>query len=143
MALVFLDKVLHVFHVGLSHYEWKKPKAGSFLAVSMLENAALKEKLTYLKGLIKQQLFNKSRIEMTHSFSELKSFNDHYIKIENILFPMFELKAKRVEGLKIMWALHDQIRISLDKIVSLLNTEIIDTQLLNTEINYLFTISQL
>ena len=132
--LAFLDKVLHVFHAGLSHYEWKKPEAGSFIAVLMLENAALKEKLTQLKELIKQQSFNKSRIEMTRRFSELKSFNDHYIKIENILFPMLELKAKRFEGLKIMWALHDQIRISLDKIGSLLNAEIIDTPQLNTEI---------
>ena len=93
--LVFLDKILHVFHAGLSHYEWKKPEAGSFIAVLILENAALKDKLTQLKGLIKQQSFDISRTEMTHGFSELKSFNDHYVKIENILFPMLELKAKR------------------------------------------------
>ncbi len=136
--LVYLDRVIHVFHVGLSHYVWKKPEAGSYLAIMMLENAALKDKLAKLKELIKQQAFENNKTEMSQGFGELKVFNDHYVKIQNILFPMLEMKAKRFEGLKIMWALHDQIGISLSKVISLLENERIDLKNLNAEIGKLY-----
>lgn len=109
--LTYLGKVVNVFGHGL---EKRGPIDSTypFLQDLMAENAALQAKLDVVKGLLldKELEFEDRRMALKPLITELTSFEDHYAKKENILFPMLEKKDARYEGSAIMWALHDQVR---------------------------------
>lgn len=50
---------------------------------------------------------------------EIKAIELHYVKKENILFPYFEARYPRYRCLSLMWALHDDMRRSLSRLVAL------------------------
>ncbi len=115
-----VDRLIHVFHLGLGGYVWDKPDPDSFLGLLRQENECLLERMQALKELLKKKdvLSHKMIIEtMVRDLSEIEK---HYQKKENILFPMMEKKKEQYRGLSVMWALHDQARASLKKLASLL-----------------------
>lgn len=118
-----LDKVINVFYKNLKVYEWKKPEKDEFSYYLLLENKALMEKLESMKEIIKtdKNWFNNPVFK--EKFFEIKEFPVHYLKKENILFPIMEKKNKDFNGLKIMWALHDETRRILKEFEMLLNVE--------------------
>ena len=69
---------------------------------------------------------------------ELQEFNHHYLKKENILFPYLEKKMKKFDGLSIMWALHDETRAQIKKVIECLEAEDCKDAELNTELGKLF-----
>jgi len=137
--LEILDKVIHVFNKSLIKYQWKKPEKGSFLDALMKENEALEEKLSAIKEIIKKKDFKNNKDDLLKRIEELQQFDDHYLKKENILFPYLEKKMKKFEGLSIMWALHDEARASLKKLIYILKSEEASETDFNVEIgNLLF-----
>jgi len=138
--LKILDKVIHVFNKSLIQYEWKEPEENSFLHTMMKENQALEEKLAVIKEIIKEKDFKKNKERLLRHIEELVEFDAHYLKKENILFPYMEKKMKKFEGLSIMWALHDEARTSLKKLINILKSENPNEIDFNVEIGNLFFI---
>ncbi|MDF2531329.1 MAG: putative sensor protein [Clostridia bacterium] len=121
--LVILDKVINVFYKSLIEYAWRRPEKNSFVDYLLQENRALIFKLEAIKEIIKEKDFQARKNELLHKIRELQQFNHHYLKKENILFPFLEKKMKKFDGLAIMWALHDETRAQLKKVIETLETE--------------------
>lgn len=136
--LEILDKVINVFYKSLNTYSWKRPEKDSFLDVLMQENRALVNKLDAIREIIKEQNFQRRKGDLLTSIGELKAFNDHYLKKENILFPYMEKKMEKFQGLTIMWSLHDEARTRLNQMISLLESEECTEGEFNSEIGNLF-----
>lgn len=136
--LVFLDKVINVFYKSLSGYTWKKPEKNSFVGLMLEENKALVQKLEDIKDIIRLEDFNRRKEALLPKILELKEFNDHYLKKENILFPYMEKRMEKFEGLAIMWALHDEARAQLDRVIACLRSEACQEAELNVGLGSLF-----
>ena len=122
----YIDKVINVFYKYLDQYPWEKPAKNTFLYYLMQENEALINKLTAIKKILKQfqgrteSDFDQLRQVFTQPFQELLEFDSHYLKKENILFPVLEKKWKNHRPLQVMWSLHDDIRQTLKDINTVL-----------------------
>ncbi len=138
--LKILDKIIHVFNLSFSDYNWDKPLRDSFLDTLTKENRALADKLEYIKEIIKRKDFKGNKAELLKRIEELQKFNPHYLKKENILFPYLEKKKERFEGLKIMWSLHDEVRAALKETIATLGPDEYDETRFNIAVGNLFFI---
>ncbi|MBS4535048.1 DUF438 domain-containing protein [Clostridium sp. D2Q-14] len=136
--LVFLDKVINVFYKSLYNYRWEKPENDNFLMDLIYENEALEKKTNIIKKILKnKEVENKKEILLSR-IKELQEFNEHYLKKENILFPYLEKRMERFEGLKIMWALHDEVRIKVKEMIRILKDKESNEKEINIAIGKLF-----
>lgn len=108
--LVFLDKVINVFYKSLMEYSKPIPQTNLFLKTLEYENDALVLKVETIKEAIRQTNLKEKKKLLWTLLVELETFNAHYLKKENILFPYMEKSRESFEGVSIMWALHDLIR---------------------------------
>ncbi|NLW11508.1 MAG: hypothetical protein GX028_05770, partial [Clostridiaceae bacterium] len=120
VILEYLDKVINVFHLGLTAYNWQKPAAGSFLGLLRLENEQLVKRLDEISEKLQADSIDCQRLSLLADVSELLEFEAHYLKKENILFPYMEKKQDRYEGVAIMWSLHDEARSCLKEAIAAL-----------------------
>ncbi len=118
--LLYLDKVINVFYKSLINYEWEKPSEDDFINSLLAENAALVSKIEAIKTIIKLGNCAENRVLLLDSISELKQFNEHYLKKENVLFPYLEKRMSKFEGLSIMWTLHDKVRQEIRETIEIL-----------------------
>jgi PAS domain S-box-containing protein len=121
--LIYLDKVINVFYKSLTEYKWSLPVNNSFLGYLMKENQAMVSRLDNIKVILKEKDFFSRKFSLIPHVKELQAFDAHYLKKENILFPYLEKKADKFNGLSIMWALHDETRARLIKVIGLLESE--------------------
>ncbi|MDD4343197.1 MAG: PAS domain-containing protein [Eubacteriales bacterium] len=115
-----LDKVINVFYKNLKEYKWEKPEIDTFSNYLIKENEALIKRMEEMKEIIKNKSDWFIDKKFNQLFNEVKDFHVHYTKKENILFPIMEKKNKDFNGLKIMWALHDEGRKSIKEFNKLL-----------------------
>jgi uncharacterized protein len=114
--LGYLERVLMAFYPHLKSFEIT-PLPDSFIDHLHQENQAFENHLESIKTILKKQDFDAHRLELHELFKTCDVFNVHYLKKENILFPMLEKKHKEFKGLTLMWTLHDQTRSSLKHIL--------------------------
>jgi len=133
--LVFLDKIINVFYKSLISYSWKRPEENSFIGLLMQENRGLINRLDSVKETLKEKDFELKRRELIPKVRELMEFKHHYMKKENILFPFLEKKMEKFNGL---WAIHDETRSLLKKVMECLENESCDEVKLNVELGNLF-----
>lgn len=125
----YIDKVINVFYESLKDYRWVKPQEGTFLYYLMLENSMYEFQLQKVKVILRgykdRDVPGRDEIsgELLSHFTTFSDFESHYIKIENILFPVLENKWDYYRPLKVMWSLHDDIRKKLKEILVLLKSE--------------------
>ena len=124
-----VNKVINVLFNGLKAYQWEKPEEGTFLYYLMLENRAFEFRLNAVKKIIKSYKgrevsdFDSLRGDLLARFEEFREFESHYIKKENILFPLLEKRWHKHRPLKVMWSLHDDLRRKLKEIIRILSSE--------------------
>jgi DUF438 domain-containing protein len=139
-----VGKIINVFYKSLSAYQWEKPGEGHFLYYLMLENCEVKKIMTKLKSVIKvffkgeNQDFSTLRHKLMQHVEQLKTYELHYIKKENILFPYIEKAFPQYRCLQLMWSFHDDFRRSLKVLDVILQDTLPDKELLNKEIGKLF-----
>lgn len=139
-----VGKIINVFYKSLSAYQWEKPGEGHFLYYLMLENREVQKIMTKLKSVIKvffkgeNQDFSTLRHKLMQHVEQLKTYELHYIKKENILFPYIEKAFPQYRCLQLMWSFHDDFRRSLKVLDVILQDTLPDKELLNKEIGKLF-----
>ncbi len=133
-----VDMLMNVFHKGLSDYKWDNPKKESFIFYLMEENKQVINTLNNLKKHISNQTFEVDRHAILLILDDLKLFDSHYQKIENIIFPMMQKKLKDFDGLAIMWELHVMTRKTLKILREQFNEKTIKKELVNQLIGKLF-----
>ena len=124
--LGYVDKLINVFNLPLNEFKWEKPETSSFLGQLIEENDLAKKTLEDFKTNIKKEKLEKEIDAVKDFINELKKYNEHLIKLENILFPSLEKKNEIYNGLSVMWSLHDRIRSTWKEIESgVINNEVI------------------
>lgn len=118
--LVFLDKIINGFYKTLLDYVWKKPKNSQFLDEMYEENALLEAKVEEMKKELQEANPDQRKSKLLASTKELASFDNHYLKKENILFPYMEKSKAKFQGTSIMWELHDNVRTQIKETITLL-----------------------
>ncbi len=116
--LNYVDKLMNIFYKPLSMHGWKRPEADSFIGYLIQENTALKGILERFKETIKAGNLSNRENEILVFAEEISKYNEHLLKLENILFPYLERKDERYFGFKVLWTLHDQTRDTIKKILS-------------------------
>lgn len=116
-ALSYVDKLVNIFYKPLSAYQWRRPEEGTFLYYLMAENDGMKAVLEEMRTYLKERDYEKNRQALLLLAIKLKDYNGHMQKLENILFPYMEQKKEEFDGLKIMWALHDEARKWLSQLI--------------------------
>lgn len=111
-----IEKVMNVIYDHLKNYDWKKPEKGHPLYYLMLENRELEKLLDKLK----KELQERDLKGLQSDVGKLFSMDRHYLRKENILFPYLEKNWENCRPLTIMWSIHDDIRMKLKEVQSLL-----------------------
>ncbi|ABW17644.1 DUF438 domain-containing protein [Alkaliphilus oremlandii] len=137
-VLVFLDKIINVFYKSLSHHQWERPANDNFLVDLILENEALFERAEEIKIDLKEENLEIKKEKLIPKVKALEAIKHHYLKKENILFPYLEKTMEKFHGLKIMWALHDEVRNRIQETVSILQSKESDEKEVNGVIGKLF-----
>ncbi len=137
-------KIINVFYKSLGSFQWDKPAEGHFLYYLMLENREVEKIMTELRSVIKiyfkeeNQDFSPLKDKLRLYVKELKNYELHYLKKENILFPHIEKSFPQYRCLQIMWSFHDDFRRILKALKLILQSEFPNKDLLNKEIGKLF-----
>lgn len=136
--LEFLDKVVHVFYGNLKKNRPQFDQNNQFLQELLKENRLLEKQFDLLRPMMKQLDIHNKRYEMMDILKNLKNFYPHYEKKENLLFPLLESKDNKFSGLSIMWALHNEIKDSIDHNIKLLENKETNNQVIIESISKLF-----
>lgn len=136
--LTFVDKLINIFYKALSQYQWKQPKEGTFLFYLMEENKGLLKNLEDFKTVVKKGDILEERQLTIQFLKNTMNYNEHLLKLENILFPYLEKRMERFNGLQIMWSLHDEVRDKIKRLMTVLEHNEIDTKEINAEIGQLY-----
>lgn len=100
------DVHVQVFKEALEHKTVPGLPAGHPVHTFMLENRAAED---VLKKLTEVRDFSAEREKMFELLDRLAEIEKHYLRKENQLFPIIEIKGITGPS-KVMWALHDDIR---------------------------------
>lgn len=139
-----VSKLINTFYKSLKQQTWEKPAENHFLSYLMLENRGaekiIDEMRVVVKALFGQSVKNENELaaELLQLINDLKLYELHYIKKENILFPFIERTFSQYRCLQLMWSFHDDFRKSLKSIENLLNHNPLRKELLNKELGRLF-----
>lgn len=117
-----------------------------FLNAMVLENQQMEIRMKALKQLVKtinvkgieeeQLQFLKS--EIRKKLNQLREFENHYIRKENLLFPYLEKAWSDFRCLQVMWSLHDDVRVGLKLLDELLGKEDMNMEEFNYAIGTLY-----
>ncbi len=141
-----VNKILNLFYTSLNEFSGTiEPEDNTFLSCLKKENEELEKRLNEIKPGIKKinkkisdEDFKKELILLKEKFIELLEFDKHYIKKENILFPILEKEWGDYRCLQIMWSFHDDIRRNLKSVISQLQNTKVDLFQINRLIGDLF-----
>lgn len=139
-----VGKLINIFYKSLKQHSWEKPGEDHFLSYLMLENRGVEKIINEMRVIVKA-LFSQSvndenelAAKLLQLISDLKFYELHYIKKENILFPFIESTFSQYRCLQLMWSFHDDFRKTLKSLEELLKLEPLKKELLNTEFGRLF-----
>jgi len=141
-----INRSLNMLYKGLVSKEIPKYEQKPFFGILQQENNALNERLIALrpfikafneKGAGKQQIAGALK-EISKRVHALQEFNLHYVKKENILFPVVEKHLPEYGCLPMMWSYHDDIRKFIKDTVEIIEKGNTDLKILNRLLGDLF-----
>ncbi len=120
-----VNKILNIFYEPIKKHGKALPDKNSFLFYLMAENREMEKRMLELKIETKRVFGQKNPgVELIQrkdiigsKLSELKEYDNHYLKKENILFPHFEKVFPDYRCVSVMWSMHDDARSSLDRLI--------------------------
>ena len=141
-----INRSLNMLYKGLVSKEIPDYSTQPFFNVLQQENNELNERLIALRPFIKafneknadEQKIRSALREIKNRVSALQEFNLHYVKKENILFPLIEKHLKEYGCLPMMWSYHDDIRNLMKSTVETIIPDHTDLKLLNRLLGDLF-----
>jgi len=139
-----LGKLINTFYSSLSACEWEKPDENHFLSCLMRENRAVEKIMKDIKSVLKllpkteNSLDEPVKADLLKLVNELKVYELHYIKKENILFPIIEKTFPQYRCLQLMWSFHDDFRKIIKNIGAILSEAVPDKVILIRELGKLF-----
>lgn len=135
-VLVSVDKLINVFYESLSCHKLAEPTDNDFIKYLIVENNALDSTLNDFKEVIKSEAL-KGNHKLRTFLDKVLEYKEHLVKLENILFPYLEKEDERFDGLKILWALHDETRSMIKKLEAAFKEDA-DEKDIKMQISYLY-----
>lgn len=139
-----VGKIMNVFYKSLNSKDPVVLPESHFLNFMMLENREMESLMQKIKELLKS-LAVVNELEKTKLLADirnqvelLKPYELHYVKKENILFPLIEKRFPDYRCIHLMWSFHDDFRNTIKTLSNILNSETIDIKQLNSEMGKLF-----
>lgn len=86
-----------------------------FLAEMRAENDAMMAVLDRVRPRLRETRSPERDAAIAAALAELKQFNAHFVRKQNILFPTLESKDEAFSALSLLWAWHDESRAALDQ----------------------------
>ncbi len=108
--LEVLGKVVKILAGHMPAYNRESASPGDFIFELMKENERASEILEKYKGMIAVNKEKDTSTVLRSLAEEIKEYEIHLLKKENILFPSMEKKNGIYSGVALMWALHDEFR---------------------------------
>ncbi|MBK7174423.1 MAG: DUF438 domain-containing protein [Bacteroidales bacterium] len=139
-----VGKLINIFYKSLKHQKWQMPSEDHFLSYMMQENRAVEKIIAVLRINIKTFLScsdeNRSynALQILQDIKDLRAYELHYVKKENILFPYIERTFPQYGCLKLMWSFHDDYRKSLNDLERILIDSPTEPAQFNKELGRLF-----
>lgn len=141
-----VNKILNIFYEPIKRHGKFKAAEGTFLFYLMEENRAMEMKLQSLKEYTKKVFAQKDKNTSLLAYREaildillgLNGYEKHFLKIENILFPYFEKAIEDFRCVSVMWAMHDDTRKCLGRLIQILVSENPSVSQFNFEIGRLY-----
>jgi DUF438 domain-containing protein len=137
-------KIINVFSNSLLSQQQVLPLKDHFLYYMMLENREMEKRVAGIRSVIRS-VFKDNNEDLSKSLNsllsfivEIKQYDLHYLKKENILFPYLEKTFTHYRCLHLMWSFHDDYRNSLKALEKILKTDKPDIQVINKELGKLF-----
>jgi DUF438 domain-containing protein len=139
-----VGKIINMFHHSLRSFPWEPPGEGHFLYYLMQENRAVEQVMAGLKEAVRT-LYGRGNSNVPEPLeriregvARLREYERHYIKKENILFPLIEKAYPQYRCLQLMWAFHDDFRNILKRLDGILGSGEPDLSQLNVALGKLF-----
>ena len=114
------NKFVNLFSAGLKKHEMTSHEHPFFQAL-LEENEAILSHLRSMKPYFKKDA-DPNVEEVRKDFEKCLEFEKKFVKKENILFPNMEKGVPSTKPLEVMWALHDDARTLIKKILNKLGT---------------------
>jgi PAS domain S-box-containing protein len=122
-----VTRMLHSFTKGLTAetrpFERGIPLIETFLEDNDKINNFLDEAMKHIALINEKQSVVVGQKELFGLFLSLEEFVDHYIKKENLLFPLIEQQIDESRCVALMWSIHDDIRATLKDLINFLESE--------------------
>lgn len=141
-----ISKVINVISRYLKEYVWKLPEESDFLNSMLQENKAVLTVIQKIKDVLKkkenasspEKISDDDKSELLGLIRQLREIEKHYQKKENIFFPYLEKNWSDYRCVSVMWAIHDDIRESLNILENLLTAGSAQRKEIVSEIGTLF-----
>ena len=114
------NKFVNVFYKGLKKHEMTRHKH-AFIQNLIDENKAIIDHFDTMKSYFKGDSIAHHKAALKKGFEACLHLEKKFIKKENILFPKLESVVPSNRPLEVMWSLHDDARMQLKEILSLLS----------------------
>jgi len=134
--LMNVDKLINVFYESLSEHKLSEPIDNQFLHYLNEENKALAAILDDFKNVIKTEDLSGNH-KLRTFLDALLEYNEHLLKLENVLFSYLEKQDESFVGLKILWALHNETRSMIKELETAFKNDV-DEKQLKMKISYLY-----
>lgn len=139
-----VGKIINSFYKSLSSQQWEKPGENHFLTCLMHENREVEKIMAKMKVVVKLMFNQDDPASADHMATlrllvgEVKLYELHYIKKENILFPYIEKVFPQYRCLQLMWSFHDDFRKSIKNLEQILLPDHPGKESLTKELGKLF-----
>ena len=141
-----INRSLNMLYKGLVSREIPEYGRKPFWGLLQQENNEMNERLIALRPFIKafnekeagEEKIASSLLEIKNRVEALQEFNLHYVKKENILFPVVEKHLPEYGCLPMMWSYHDDIRNFIKDTVGIIEKGNPDLKVLNRLLGDLF-----
>jgi PAS domain S-box-containing protein len=126
-----VSKVINLMFIPLQQEDLSELERIPFIKIMIDENREMENRMKAIKYFVKsiniadihEDQMAKLKSDMGERVRELKTFDCHYIRKENVLFPHLEKVWPDFRCLQVMWSLHDDARKSIDSLLHLLESE--------------------
>ncbi|MGM0431355.1 MAG: PAS domain-containing protein [Spirochaetota bacterium] len=124
-AKLIISKVLNLFSKALEHSQIDSNSMYAFEQQMSADNQAFRERLDRMRKLtIAYKQSGDTETFLSNLSEELQSLaavHDHYVDMENILFPHIEQYVDHSACLQVLWSIHDDVRTTLKSLSALCN----------------------
>jgi DUF438 domain-containing protein len=128
------NKLFNIIYKNLLEQSKPDYDKDSVLDILIRDNRGVKELLLTSRRLIKElnaQADSKKQEQLANIFRRAAGFKNHYLFMQNAVFPEIEKHIEHHQCLKLMWSFHDDIMSNTDKTIALLEEESFDLKEFN------------